>query len=91
MVCDSGVQCCNCCSGYLARRRNAVSFVFTDQILNFQDFALFDAVYSLPLTAEVIVVKDMVESQAVRLTRASKQWKVRSTSIPASVDPPIGM
>lgn len=92
MVCDSVVQCCNCCSGYLARGRNGVSFVFTDRILNFQNFALFDAVYSLPLTGVVIiVVKDMVESQAVRLTRASKQWKVRSTSIPASVDPPIGM
>lgn len=31
-----------------------------------------DAVYTLPLTGVVIVVKDMVESQAVRLTRASK-------------------
>lgn len=68
-----------------------ISFVFADRILDFQNFALFDAGYSLPLTGVVTVVKDMVESQAGRLTRASRQWKARSTSIPASVDPPIGM
>lgn len=59
--------------------------------LNFQGFVLLEPVYALPLTGVVIVVKDMVESQTVRLTRASKQCKVRSTGIPASVDPPIGM
>lgn len=53
--------------------------------------AFSDAVYSLPSIDVVITVKFVTKSPAVRLTRASKQWEVRSTSIPASVDPPIGM
>jgi hypothetical protein len=79
MVCVSVVQACNCSvRGFWRVGGMAYHLLCLVEGLNFQGFVVLEPEYSLPLTGVVIVVKDMVESQTVRLTRASKQCNVRA-------------